>query len=433
MTAKEGSMSLGKRLRRLRIERGLTQRELADPLYTHAYVSTIEAGRRQPSPAALDHFAAKLDIAPSELLTGTPADLPARLEMRLSEARIAVSTGDIGDAEREFSRIRREAAAHDLKRLGARAEHGSGLCAERGGRLEEAIERYERAETLLKEEPATARVDAVVGKARCFQFLGDTRYSTYLLESLLETLQRQGLTDPTALLALHAPLVSIYFEGGLYKKAAEAAAEAMRLAPRVEDPFRLAVMNVNVARVFLQHGQVDEATGALRRAQEMFGQLTLKTELARAHLALGFVQVRENEFEGARTSLEQALSIARETSNRLDEAYSLQELARVDRVTGRVVEGRALIERAIELVEPDDDVAFAGICYRELALCTVELEPAVAEKSLRSAIELFERAESPGEIAVTYRILGDLQTTQGDAAGACDSFRTGIMALEHSL
>jgi transcriptional regulator with XRE-family HTH domain len=208
-------MSLGKRLRRLRIERGLTQRELAEPLYTHAYVSTIEAGRRQPSPAALDHFAAKLDIASSELLTGTPADLPARLEMRLGEARIAVSTGELDAAEREFSRIRREATTHNLMRVAARAEHGAGLCAERRGRLEDAIERYERAEALLKDEPATARVDAVVGKARCFQFLGDTRYSTYLLESLLETLQRQGLTDPGALLALHAPLVSIYFEGGL--------------------------------------------------------------------------------------------------------------------------------------------------------------------------------------------------------------------------
>jgi tetratricopeptide (TPR) repeat protein len=426
-------MSLGKRLRRLRIERGLTQRELADPLYTHAYVSTIEAGRRQPSPAALDHFATKLGIAPTELLTGTPADLPARLEMRLSEARIAVSTGELEASEREFSRIRREAAAHNLNRLASRAEHGAGLCAERKGRLEDAIERYERAEALLSDEPATARVDAVVGKARCFQFLGDTRYSTYLLESLLESLQRQGLTDPGALLALHSPLVSIYFEGGLYKKAAEAAAEAMRLAPRVDEPFRLAVMSVNVARVFLQRGQVDESMASLRRAQDLFGQLTLKTELARAHLALGYVQVREEEFEEARASLEQALTIARETSNRLDEAYALQELARVERMTGRVIEGRKLIERAIELVGPDDDVAFVGACHRELGLCTVELDPPVAEKSLRSAIELFERAEVPGDIAVTYRILGDLQRTQGDAAGACDSFRTGIMALEHSL
>jgi tetratricopeptide (TPR) repeat protein len=426
-------MSLGTRLRRLRIERGLTQRELADPLYTHAYVSTIEAGRRQPSPAALDHFATKLDIDPDELLTGTPADLPARLEMRLQEARVGVSAGELEDAEREFSRIRREASAHKLVRIAARAEQGSALCAERSGDLEKAIERYDRAEELLRGEPATARVDAVVGKARCFQFLGDTRYSTYLLESMLETLQRQELTEPAALLALHAPLVSIYFEGGLYKKAAESAAEAMRLAAHVDEPFRLAVMNVNVARVFLQRGSVEEAMASLQRAEDLFGQLSLKTELGRAHLALGFVQVREGDYEGARAELQSALAIARDTGNKLDEAYSLQELARVERLSGRLVDARSLIESAIELVGSDDDVTFAGACYRELGLATVEIEPAVAEKSLRTAIELFERSDSPGEVAVTYRMLGDLQDSQGDHSGACESFRIGIMALENSV
>ena len=34
---------LGKTLRKLRVSRGLTQAELAEPKYTHAYISTIEA------------------------------------------------------------------------------------------------------------------------------------------------------------------------------------------------------------------------------------------------------------------------------------------------------------------------------------------------------------------------------------------------------
>ncbi|MDQ3620236.1 MAG: helix-turn-helix domain-containing protein, partial [Actinomycetota bacterium] len=38
-------MKLGTNLRRLRLQRGLTQRQLAEPAYTDAYVSTIEAGR----------------------------------------------------------------------------------------------------------------------------------------------------------------------------------------------------------------------------------------------------------------------------------------------------------------------------------------------------------------------------------------------------
>ena len=70
---------IGKRLRRLRLARGLTQRELAEPMYTHAYVSTIEAGRRQPSQRALAHFGASVrvdgGVVPSALwrVEGEPA------------------------------------------------------------------------------------------------------------------------------------------------------------------------------------------------------------------------------------------------------------------------------------------------------------------------------------------------------------------------
>lgn len=426
-------MSLGKRLRRLRTERGLTQKELADPVYTHAYVSTIEAGRRQPSPAALEHFAAKLGVPASELLTGTPADLPAQLDMRLQEARVAISSGRIDEAEAELAAVAKEARAHKLNRLVARALQGHALCAERRGAVEDAIDRYEEAEELLRDEPPTAKVDAVVGKARCLHMAGDIRYSTYLLESLLETLVREGLGDPSSLLAVHAPLVALYYEAGLYKKAAESAAEAMRLAPRVDDPFRVAVMHVNVARVLLQRGEVDEATTSLRRAEDLFRQLSLKTEMARAQLALGWVHSREGDLDAARTAFAAAVELATDAGNPFEEANACQELARVERLSGNLERARSLVERAMRLVGDDEEVSFLAACHRELGLCLVELDPPVAEKNLRNAIELYERAELPVEIAGTYRVLGDLMTNQGDARGGCESYRLGIMALEQTI
>ena len=417
----------------MRTERGLTQKELADPVYTHAYVSTIEAGRRQPSPAALEHFAKKLGIEPNELLTGTPTDLPVQLDIRLQDARVALSSGQIDEAEEAYAAIGREAKRHNLPKLVARAHHGTALCAERRGSLEDAVALYEQAEDAVRRDSPTARVDAVVGKARCFQFMGDIRYSTYLLESLLETLVREDLADPASLLALHAPLVSNYFEAGLYKKAAESAAEALRLAPRVKDPFRLAVMHVNVSRVLLQRGEVEEAVTTLRRAEDLFGQLSLKTELARAQLALGWVHAREGNVEDARRELTEALELAREAKDPLDQAYAGVELGRLERLEGRAEPARALIEQAMTLVAEDDDVGFVAACHRELGLCTGETEPALAEKSFRSAIELFERAEAPVEIAATYRVLGDLFNAQGDERGGCESYRLGIMALEQTV
>ena len=59
---------IGTRLRQIRVARGMTQVELASPRYTHAYVSAIEAGRRQPSTKAIEHFASGSDSEAQNVL-----------------------------------------------------------------------------------------------------------------------------------------------------------------------------------------------------------------------------------------------------------------------------------------------------------------------------------------------------------------------------
>ncbi len=64
--------SVGARIRRLREERILTQRDLAEPGVSYAYISRIEAGARRPSLTALRKIAAKLGVTALELETGDP-------------------------------------------------------------------------------------------------------------------------------------------------------------------------------------------------------------------------------------------------------------------------------------------------------------------------------------------------------------------------
>src|SRR5688500_8976610 len=97
MTSKQEA-AFGARLRRLRLQKELSQRDLAEPLYTAAYISTVEAGKRRPSRPALEHFAKRLGVEVDELLTGKPPDLEARLDLQLAEARVAISSGDLATA-----------------------------------------------------------------------------------------------------------------------------------------------------------------------------------------------------------------------------------------------------------------------------------------------------------------------------------------------
>src|SRR3954470_2337652 len=63
--------TIGERLRRVRIERGLTQRALACDGVSHAHISRIEAGTREASVKALRLLAARLGVSADYLERGT--------------------------------------------------------------------------------------------------------------------------------------------------------------------------------------------------------------------------------------------------------------------------------------------------------------------------------------------------------------------------
>jgi tetratricopeptide (TPR) repeat protein len=423
---------LGTRLRRLRRAHGLTQRQLGEPRYTHAYVSTIEAGRRRPSRQALEHLASKLGVEVDELLTGRPPGLEADLRIRLREARVAISAGQFDEADEQLRQITREARRHGLARVEARAEETRGLWLQRAGRPEEALDRYQRAEELLRDEPPTARADAAHGRSVCFAALGDVRYAIFLLESLLDEIERAGLKDPDALARVHAALIYWYLDLGLMRKAAESAFELERLAPRIDDPERIAQMHMNVARQYLASGRVEDATASLQRAEDAYRQLGLLTEMGGAHLARGYVLSREGDLPGARRELQEARAIFERTGNTKDLTKTLNELARLARLGGDVHGARALLERSIAILGTSDDPELA-LAHLELGRVLLELDASRAEKHLRTAIEVYERTDQAIGLAVSYRLLGDVLRFEGDEPGGYEAYRTGILAVEPLL
>ena len=423
---------IGTRLRGLRLERGLTQRELGAPRYTHAYISTIEAGRRNPSRTAIEFLATKLGVDTEELATGRPPDLVVRLEMQLQDARVAVSDGRLDEAEQMFAHVAWDAGRFGLARLHARAEEGQALRRERAGDSTAALAQYRRSLELLADEPPTARADAVAGMARCLSALGDGRYAIHLLESLLDEIERAGPPDPNALARVHASLVDTYLDAGLYRHAAESAAELEHLSPRLTDPARVAQMHMNSAHLYLVQGKIEDAERSLQRAEDAYRQLSLRTELGGTFLARGYVLSRDGRMAEAREQLEQAIRVFDETGNEKDLVRALNELARVERLAGNARRARELLLRAIHTVG-DSDAPIAAWAHRELALTVPEATPDEAEKHLRIAIDLYARAEQSVDLAVTYRALGDVLDERGDREGAFEAYRTGILALEPHL
>src|SRR5207302_7374384 len=99
----EREETFGERVRRLRLERGLSQRQLAGEGLTNAYISRIERGTRaNPSMKALRVLARGLNVSPEYLETGVQGSAERRRWL-LGEAELELRLrGQLEAAERKY-------------------------------------------------------------------------------------------------------------------------------------------------------------------------------------------------------------------------------------------------------------------------------------------------------------------------------------------
>lgn len=156
---------IGRRVQRMRGELGLTQRQLADPAYTSAYISTLESGKVRPSETALRFLAARLGTSYEELTTGRPAHLATELRFALTDAQQTLATGAAAEAAVRYRHLLAEAEDLGLVPEQAEARLGLGECSLEAGELPDAITHFEAAERLLADQPLPRRARPIRGRA----------------------------------------------------------------------------------------------------------------------------------------------------------------------------------------------------------------------------------------------------------------------------
>src|SRR3954463_904259 len=97
---------VGVRLKRLRVQRGLSQRDLSSPGVSYAYISRIEAGARTPPVKGLRKLAQKLAVSVEFLETGREIREVDDRELRLADAELELRLADeISSAEQKLDEI----------------------------------------------------------------------------------------------------------------------------------------------------------------------------------------------------------------------------------------------------------------------------------------------------------------------------------------
>ncbi|MFE2878961.1 tetratricopeptide repeat protein [Streptomyces roseus] len=417
---------IGRRVARMRAERGLTQRALAEPSYTSAYISTLESGKVRPSETALRFLAGRLGTSYEELATGRPAHLATELRLALTDAQQTLATGEAADAAVRYRRLLAEAERLGLDAERAEALLGLGDCALEAGQLPDAIGHFEAAEKLLADEPLPRRARPIRGRAVAHLLAGELRYACYLLESAIDELNAGGLADPEALVLLYAAVISPYIDMGAHARAAHAAELALALAPQVADPALVAGMHRQVARTFLTAGRPAEADASLAKAQAIYQQLRLRTDLAHCHWMRGYVQAQNGDLVAAEAELRTARDMLAARRAALYAAQVEVELADVLRRLGRCEEAAELLAGLLELGDSHGAV-HAGGAHRLLGMMAEERgEAESAEEHYVQALTLLERSGAGGDLADLCRLLGDLLRRTGRTEAALDAYRTGL-------
>ena len=133
-----GEETIGQRVKRLRLERRLSQRELSGPGVSYAYISRIEHDDRKPSDKAMRHLAVKLGVTADYIETGRTVPASAERELRATDAELVLRLdGDLDATEATFRSLLDDPEAEPGIR--ARALAGLGLIKVRRGDLLLAI------------------------------------------------------------------------------------------------------------------------------------------------------------------------------------------------------------------------------------------------------------------------------------------------------
>ncbi|MGW0825077.1 tetratricopeptide repeat protein [Streptomyces sp. NPDC002845] len=427
MAERDDPEIIGRRVQRLRAERGLTQRQLAEPAYTPAYISTLEAGRVRASDEALKYIAERLGVAYEELVTGRPAHLATELRLRLTDAQRTLATGESQVAAEQYAALLAEAEGLGLVAEQAAALLGLGECGLDTGDLTAARQYFERAERCLADAPLPARVPALRGRAVSHYLAGELRYACYLLETTLDELNRGGLHDPDALLLLYASAIAPYMDLGAHARAAKAAELALALAPQVGDPALLARMHRSVARTLIAEGRIAEADASLAKAAELYRQLQIRTELANCHWMRGYLYAQNGELDRAEGELREALDMLSARHAALYSSQVAVELADVLHRRGKSEDASALLHEVLGDLSPERGAIHSAAAHRLLGIIAEDArDTEAAEEHYVRALSLLERAGAAGDLADLCRMLGDLLRRTGRVEAALDAYRTGL-------
>jgi transcriptional regulator with XRE-family HTH domain len=388
----EGSATedVGARLKRLRRDRGLSQRDLSSPGVSYAYISRIEAGARTPSVKALRKLAQKLTVSVEYLETGRETRDVDERELRLADAELELRLADdVARAEAAIAAVLDEAVAAGDPVSADRARIALGLAAAQRGDHLEAVERLEAAlGSAADVPPPHTRPELYVTLGRSYVALGAADRAVALFGRCFGNVT-EAVPEDTEARIRYASLLSFALrDAGEPDRAAAVLRDALDRADEPGDSYSRARVYQLVARARAEAGRWTEALEYVRNATALLHAADDDLSLAQAHLLAARVELRDGNAAAARRQLELAEKLLGPTPARSDQATLRtceSRLAALDGDADRAVEAA---RAALELLGDFDGVTRGAAAQALAKGRELQGDDAGADDAYRRAVDL---------------------------------------------
>jgi len=415
--------TLGQRLRALRIERGLSQADLAGDMVSPSYISLIESGRRSPESDVLAGLAARLGCSAYYLESGVQPEEITEQRLRLQFAEMALANGAVGEARDRFSDLSLRASG-EIKNC---AIWGLARAEEARGDLHAALANMD---ALLQAsragEPGAPNLLALLlGRCRIYRLAGDFARSIEIGEDGLSEVHALGLEGSEEEIKLASALVGSYWARGDLFSAQHLASRVIERADRLGAPTAQGAAYWNACLLAEARGDLTLALDLARKALALMSESTLSLNLAGLRVTYGWLLLRSDEprIDEAESVLARAHEFLVDVANSLTLASCETEMARCALLRGDYDQAETLATQAISRCEASGatELENARVVSGLALVLSGQAEAGIAAVS--DAAKRLAGMQSMREAAQAWRELAEALLQQGLAELAIDALR----------
>ncbi|HEU4962283.1 MAG TPA: helix-turn-helix transcriptional regulator [Bacilli bacterium] len=402
-------MSLGQKIRELRISKGLTQSDLGSGLVTPSMISQIESDKANPSYKVLEAIAEKLET-PLEFFL---SDIQTQLE-QTSAHKVAKALLSSGSCERACTLLETllENPSPNLQLTEVKYDLADCYL---------SLEKYDKAIAIFEEvlDAADAKGQALVA-LQALNKLGviEQRRRKYHLavyhwKKAYERFPLMEYPDPYLQSKILTNLGTIHNQMGEFKEALSYYDEAYQLLASSSHFEQIGFTYIGLGLSYKKMRDFEKASEYSQSAVAIFESLKNVKLAIEVKKNYGILKGEEGKFDEAMTLFEACIGEFERHEYTADAATVYGERARLLWREQRFEDCRNDCQRALSMISISS--AEAAPILRTLALAEEalgQLSEAIAKMEL--AVAQFEEHRLLAELADTYSLLGDLYQKKGD-------------------